>query len=223
MPQTERLASRRLNGSIQTLLNLPEGRLVFPTWHDTTSTVCRIDEYPATAMKHDTGMGQVNLVAFDGQQASLPEQDIGPYGTVNRLVPMVRGDEQCVVVLEAIKKAAKLVIDFLMHREHRLGGSAVWPISQGITQHLMRDFINGRLVEQHEIGRMVHQGLHGNFPKEAGHAAGQSLEGGHSEVGTFPYAATTKKPANAGPEERAYIMGPGLVGIGGELMYRRTP
>jgi hypothetical protein len=110
-----------------------------------------------------------------------------------------------------------------MHREHRLGGSAVWPISQGITQHLMRDFINGRLVEQHEIGRMVRQGLHGNFPKEAGHAAGQSLEGGHSEVGTFPYAATTKKPANAGPEERAYIMGPGLVGIGGELMYRRTP
>ena len=53
-----------------------------------------------------------------------------------------------------------MVIDFLMHREHRLGGGTVWPISQGITQHLMRDFINGRLVEQHEIGRMTRQGLH---------------------------------------------------------------
>jgi hypothetical protein len=89
MPQTERLASRRIYGSIQALLDLPESRLVFPTWHDAASTVCRIDEHPATAVKYGTGVGQVNLVAFDGQQASVPEQDIRPYSTVNRLVPMV--------------------------------------------------------------------------------------------------------------------------------------
>ena len=89
MPQTERLAGHRINRSIQALLHFPQGRLVFPRGHNATRAVCRIDEHPATAVKHGTGMGQVNLVAFDGQQASLPEQDIGPYGTVNRLVPMV--------------------------------------------------------------------------------------------------------------------------------------
>jgi hypothetical protein len=78
MLQTERLASRRIYGSIQALLDLPEGRLVSPTWHDAASTVCRIDEHPATAVKYGTGVGQVNLVAFDGQQASVPEQDIRP-------------------------------------------------------------------------------------------------------------------------------------------------
>jgi len=95
------------------------------------------------------------------------------------------------------------MIDFLMHREHCLGGGAVWPVSQRITQHLMRDFINGRLVEQHEISRMTRQGLHCNLPEEARHAAGQCLEGRHSEAGPFPYATTAKKPAKTGPEERA--------------------
>ena len=90
-----------------------------------------------------------------------------------------------------------------MHREHRLGGGAVWPVSQRITQHLMRDFINGRLVEQHEIGRMARQGLHRHLSEEARHAAGQCLEGRYGETGTFPDDAATKKPANAGPEERA--------------------
>lgn len=89
MPQTERLASRWINGSIQTLLNLLKSCLIFSMWHNATIAVCRIDEYPATAVKHSMGTGQVNLVAFDGQQASMPEQDIRPYGTVNRLVPMV--------------------------------------------------------------------------------------------------------------------------------------
>jgi hypothetical protein len=89
MPQTERLASRRINGSIQTLCNLLQGGLVFPTWHDAASAVCRIDEHPTTAVKHGTGMGQVNLVAFDSQQTSSPEQDIGPYGAVNRLMPVI--------------------------------------------------------------------------------------------------------------------------------------
>ena len=116
-----------------------------------------------------------------------------------------------------------MAIDFLMHREHRLGGGAVWPVSQRITQHLMRDFINSRLVEQHEIGRMARQGLHRDLSKEAGHAAGQGLEGGHGEAGTFPYAATTKKPANPGSEEWAQVMGPALGWIGDKLMHRRTP
>jgi len=154
-------------------------------------------------VKNRTGTGQVNLVSFDAQQASSPEQDIGPYGTVNRLMPMIRGDEQGVVVLEAIEEASKLVIDFLMHREHRLGGSAIGPVSQRITQHLMRDFINGRLVEQHEIGRMARQGLHRHLPEEASHAARQGLEGRDGEAGTFPDETATKKPTNAGPEERA--------------------
>ena len=96
-----------------------------------------------------------------------------------------------------------MVIDFLMHREHRLGGGAVWPVSQRITQHLMRDFINGRLIEQHEIGRMARQGLHRHLPEEAGHAARQCLEGRDGEAGPFPYKTATKKPANTGPEERA--------------------
>ena len=72
-----------------------------------------------------------------------------------------------------------------------------------LTQHLMRDFINGRLVEQHEIGRMARQGLHRNLPEEASHAASQCLESRYGEAGTFPYETATKKPANAGPEERA--------------------
>ena len=96
-----------------------------------------------------------------------------------------------------------MVIDFLMHREHRLGGSAIWPVSQRLTQHLMRDFINGWLVEQHKIGRMARQGLHRHLPEEARHAARQGLEGRDGEAGTFPDETTTKKPANAGPEERA--------------------
>ena len=79
-----------------------------------------------------------------------------------------------------------MAIDFLMHREHRLGRGAVWPVSQRITQHLMRDFINSRLVEEHEIGRMTRQGLHRDLPEEAGHAAGHGLEGGHGEAGAFP-------------------------------------
>jgi hypothetical protein len=90
-----------------------------------------------------------------------------------------------------------------MHREHRLGGGAVWPVSQCITQHLMRDFVNGRLVEQHKIGRMTRQGLHRHLPEEARHAARQCLEGRYGKTGTFPYDTTAKKPANAGPEERA--------------------
>ena len=69
IPETKRFASRPIHGGIETLLNLLECRLVFPTWHDTTSTVCRIDEHPATAMKDGTGTFQVNLVAFGGQQA----------------------------------------------------------------------------------------------------------------------------------------------------------
>src|ERR1043166_7798672 len=89
MLQTERLSSRRINGSIQTLRNLLENGLICPTWHNATRTVCRIDEHPTTAVKHGMGPGQVNLVTFDGQQASVPEQDIGPYGTVNRLMPMI--------------------------------------------------------------------------------------------------------------------------------------
>ena len=67
------------------------------------------------------------------------------------------------------------MIDFLMHREHRLGGGAVWPVSQRITQHLMRDFINGRLVEQHEIGRMARQGLHRRFAKNGAKTAAVAL------------------------------------------------
>lgn len=89
MPQTERLASRWINCSIQTLLNLLKSCLICSMWHNATIAVCRIDEYPATAVKHSVGTGQVNLVAFDGQQTSLPEQDVGPYSTVNRLMPMV--------------------------------------------------------------------------------------------------------------------------------------
>jgi hypothetical protein len=89
MPQTERLASRRIHGSIQTLLNLLESCLVCPTGHDATSAVGCIDEHPATAVKHGMRMGQVNLVTFEGQQASVPKQDIGPYDTVNRLMPMI--------------------------------------------------------------------------------------------------------------------------------------
>ena len=89
MPQTKRLAGRRINGSIETLRHLLERGLIFPAWHDTTSALCRIDEHPATAVKHGMGMGQVNFVAFDGQQASLPKQDIGSDGTVNGLMPMI--------------------------------------------------------------------------------------------------------------------------------------
>src|SRR2546421_2475105 len=105
-----------------------------------------------------------------------------------------------------------------MHRERRLGGGAVWPVSQRITQHLMRDFINGRLVEQHEIGRMARQGLHRNLSEEARHAARQRLEGRDGEAGTFPYETTTKKPANAGSKEWAQAIGPVLGWIGGKLM-----
>jgi hypothetical protein len=50
---------------------------------------------------------------------------------------------------------------------------------------------------------MVRQGLHRNLPEEARHAARQSLEGRDGEAGTFPYETPTKKPTNAGPEERA--------------------
>jgi hypothetical protein len=89
LPQTEPLTSRRINGSVQTLPNLLESSLVSPRWHDTTSTVCRIDEHPTATVKHGTGTGQVDFVTFEAQQASLPEQDIGPYDTVNRLMPMI--------------------------------------------------------------------------------------------------------------------------------------
>jgi len=89
MPQPERLASRWINGSLQTLLNLLERCLIVPTGHNATSPVCRIDQHPTTAVKNRTGLGQINLVTFDGQQASAPEQNIGPYGTVNRLMPMI--------------------------------------------------------------------------------------------------------------------------------------
>ena len=62
-------------------------------------------------------------------------------------MPVIRGDKQRIVILKALEEASELAIDFLMHREHRLGGGAVWPVSQRITQHLMRDFIDSRLVE----------------------------------------------------------------------------
>src|SRR5688572_22019683 len=103
-----------------------------------------------------------------------------------------------------------------MHREHGPGSGAVWPVSQRITQHLMRDFIKSWLVEQHEIGRVTRQGLYGDLPEEASHTAGQGLEGGHSEARTFLYHATTKKPAYPRPEERAQVMGPALGWMGGE-------
>src|SRR5262249_29791696 len=91
MPQTERLASRWINSSLQTLFNLLQSGLIVPLWHNATSAVCRIDEHPATAVKNRTSMSQVNLVTFDGQQAGSSEQDIGPYGTVNRLMPIICG------------------------------------------------------------------------------------------------------------------------------------
>jgi hypothetical protein len=65
MLQTEWLTSRWINGSIQTLLNLLESCRICPTWYNATSTVCRIHENPATAVKHGAGTGQVNLVTFE--------------------------------------------------------------------------------------------------------------------------------------------------------------
>src|SRR4029434_3681264 len=98
-----------------TLLDLLEGCLVWPTWHNATSAVCRIDQHPATAVKHGMGTGQVNLVAFDGTHTRLQAQDVGQSRTVTRFIPMICGDEQRVIVFEALEEASKLVIDFLMH------------------------------------------------------------------------------------------------------------
>ena len=67
MPKTKRFAGRPINAGIETLFDLVEGRLVLPTWHDATRAIGRIDEHPATTVKDSTGMGQVNLVAFEGQ------------------------------------------------------------------------------------------------------------------------------------------------------------
>jgi hypothetical protein len=93
MPQTERLAGDWIHRSVQTLLHFLQGRLVVPRGHNAPGAVCRVDEHPATAVKHGTGPGQINLIALDSQQACLPQQDIGSYGTVNGLMSMVGGNE----------------------------------------------------------------------------------------------------------------------------------
>ena len=89
IPQAERLAGHWINRRLQALLHFLQGRLVCPGGHNATRTVCRIDEHPATAVKHSAGLGQINLVALEGQQACLPEQNIGSYGTVHGLMSMI--------------------------------------------------------------------------------------------------------------------------------------
>src|SRR5262245_31805158 len=100
---------------------------------------------------------------------------------------VIGGDQQSVVVIESIDEVSELAIDFLMYCQHRLGRRTVRPVSQCITQHLMRDFIDSRLVEQHEVSRMTRQGLNCHFPEKPSHAARQYLEGGQRKAWSFPY------------------------------------
>ena len=73
MLEIKRFAGRPIHGGIETLFDLLECRLVCPAWYDTTSPVCRVDKHPATTVKDGKGTFQVNLVAFGGQQARLPQ------------------------------------------------------------------------------------------------------------------------------------------------------
>src|SRR5262249_25013737 len=126
--QTERLTSARIKGVRETLLNLLERCLVLLTWHDTTTAVCGVQEHPATTVEDGARLSQVDFIAFHCQQASLSQQDIWTYGAVNRLVPVVGGDEQGIIGLQPFQEASELAIDLLMHGNHSLGSGAVWPV-----------------------------------------------------------------------------------------------
>jgi len=209
--QTKRLTGRWVNGVRQTLLNLLERCLVLPTWHDAPSAVGGIQEHPATTVEDGARPSYINLIAaFHCQQSSLPQQDVRTYGAVNRLVPVIGGDEECIIGLQPFEEASKLTIDLLMHGDHRLGSGAAGPVGKRITQHLMGDFIDRRLVEQHEISRVTRQGLYRNLPKVACHAAGQGLEGRQRQARPFVQDTTAKKPANSGTEKWSEFLGPGL-------------
>src|SRR5262245_19721535 len=112
---------------LETLLDLPERCLILPTGHDATTAVGGIQEHQATTVEDCAIPSQVNLIAFHCQQSSLSHQDIRTYGAVNRLVPVVRGDEECVIGLQPFEEASKLAIDLLMHGDHRLGSGTAWP------------------------------------------------------------------------------------------------
>ena len=119
---------------------------------------------------------------------------------------MIGRNDQCIFVVKESEETAKLPIHFLMHRHDCPGCLPSGPIGQCITEQLMGNFIEGWLVEHHQVSRVRRQAPHRHIAEKHRHTTGDRLE--YSDRQTWPLAkdTATKMPANPRPRN-----GPGLL------------
>jgi hypothetical protein len=136
---------------------------------------------------------------------------------------MIGRNDQCILLIEEIEHASKLPIHFLMHRHNYPSGFSLRPIGQCVTEQLVGNFIKGRLVEHHQVGRVRRQAPHRHVAEKHCHTTGDRLEYSDRQTWSLAKHSTTKMPANPRPQKWAQDCRPGVCRLCDEPRCGGTP